>query len=368
MTVTDTMTSKMYNLGKALDVLSKTEPVSSVRFQAGEDLAQVKLASGWNAGLKERPGTDLLGDGAQVMVNGTPYLMSKDAALDLTSSVGLTRDYVCKTPGPMIESHVNYWLANSGKDYRLLTKDDAALAVTKSASIEPFSNVEILLKVEDAVRTKHGEGTEILVDYKLHHDLRRTAVRVVIPGHQEVIESYRHSASNPDTWSTGIQIVNSLTGAKPLSIQGYLFAWWCTNGAISTHAESAKYNRRTQGQEALDVQDWVYGSAKNVLDDLDHELDAIRELTTVSIEGEVAATMADIFSSYSVPVAQREQILLALAEDEDQTMYGLMQAITQAANGMDVQDEARERLMLIGGDLTRAATGRCQSCHRLPVV
>jgi hypothetical protein len=207
----------------------------------------------------------------------------------------------------------------------------------------------------------------VLADYKYTHDLRRSSYRLIVPEHVRQIASAR-AGGKDDQWSTGISVRNSLVGETPTSVQGYLFAWWCTNGSINTHAKSGKYNRRTQGQEEAEVYQWAKQSVDGILGGLEHMLDAVEDLTTTPVEGEVHAVLADIFKEYRVPQKSRESIITSLVEIEDLTMYGVMNAVTQAANVPGVDDKAITALMEIGGDLPRATSSRCEHCHRLAIA
>jgi hypothetical protein len=157
---------------------------------------------------------------------------------------------------------------------------------------------------------------------------------------------------------------NSIVGEKPLSLRGYLFAWVCTNGATSVHASSGNYNRRTMGQ-GEEVYDWARGQVDAILGGLEHELDAVTELTTVQLDGGVSQVMQSMFERYRVPLASRQQVIENLVDSDDLTAYGLMAAVTQAANVDSLPFGQVASLLEIGGDLPHSMSTRCQSCNRL---
>lgn len=361
---------KLLTLDEVRERLEPTEVLAAVTF-ALDGTAKFTLPNGWNVGLAEREGIELTD--ATVTIDNVERRMTKDALLAFTSSIGITREYVAKTPGDLMETHVNYWAKMlPSKSMKLMVgpgKNGAAgnvLATTK-ATITPFSNMALLDTAIAGIRSKYGQDAEILADYKFHNDLRRTAYRLIVPDYARHITSER-DGDTVDSWSTGVQVYNSLVGEKPTSLSGYLFAWWCTNGAISTHASSGNYNRRTQGGTQDELLEWAQASVDEILGGLEHEFDAIEELTTVKLGDDVSGTLTDIFTMYKVPVAMREQIILSLVESEDNSMYGVMNAITQAANGDGVHDHVRQTLMEIGGNLPAATTGRCAACKRLALT
>jgi hypothetical protein len=250
---------------------------------------------------------------------------------------------------------------------RLLAKDGLGTAFIKS-SLVTFPNIPLVERVVDRIKDRFG-NEELYVDYKMAHSLERTALRIVVPSYSKTIHSGRHTESKPDNWSLGLQLTNSIM-AHPetkLAVSGYLFAWWCTNGAISTHATSGNYNRRVSGQEVSEVLDWVGSCTDVIFEDLDHELDEIAGLTQVSLEGELNDVVQDLFKQYRIPKLAHQSVVDNLIESDDLTGYGLMQALTQTANDWNLTDHIRETLMSVGGTLPNSLTDRCSSCHRVKV-
>jgi hypothetical protein len=238
------------------------------------------------------------------------------------------------------------------------------LAITK-ASVEPISNLELLDAIVEKVHERFS-GTEVYGDFKFYHDLRTTGVRLVVP---EVV----HEVRDGDPWSIGISIGQSVVGERPLTIQGYLFRWVCSNGAITQH-NGAKYSRRGRGEG--DAYEW----AREVIDDIlgvyEHEFEVLDELARTPIPEyehggnrvqSRALALMDVFETYGVPLEARERIIQQLTDSDDFTVYGIMQAVTAVANDEDVRESVRRRLMEIGGDLPRANSNRCQQCRRLPL-
>lgn len=364
----DKMIPKLLTYEKLHEKLSKTEPLQQITLDM-DGTVQFSLPAGWNVGLKEADGTHVT-DASMHFPNhpdDEPVKMTKDAVLQLASSIGLPRDYVMKTPGPMVESHINYWAKSLPSEQRkfLGTADGSVMLASMKPSITPFSNVVLLEAAHAKLKEKFG-STPIYADYKFHHDLRRTAYRLIVPEPRN-IDTYRGGNAVTDQWSEGFQVINSLTGAVPTSLSGYLFAWVCTNGQISTHAHSGNYNRRTQGQDQGEMLDWAREAIDDIFIGLEHEFDAIEDLVKVKLGDDVALALADVFEQYRIPPTMRDRILLSLVESGDDTMYAIMQAITEAANADDVSDTVRTTLMEIGGDLPAAAGGRCSSCKRLAV-
>ena len=349
-------------------MLDTDEPDGGLSFTTGPECPiEFSLPKGWNSMVQDMLGTEIL-PAVTVKAGFNEYPMTKDALLDFTSTLSIQREYMMRTPGPLMQTHVDYWVKNTNRDYRFLVKDNAVVAMARKPTVVPFGNADILHQIA-ARMIANGliqYPSDLKVDFKMQHDLKYTSIRLIVPTPVRVIESLRHTTDNPDAWSIGVQLHNSLTGYSPMSVSGYLFAWTCANGATATHLDVAKYNRRTHGQDIETVMDWLDGAVDTILNELPVEVDAVGKLTEIDLTGEVSATMHDVFERLKVPMAARGPILDNVVDSEDATAYGLMQAITAAANDPDFTDEIRSRILYVGGDMPALLGDRCEQCHRLP--
>lgn len=354
---------KLLTVDNVMAQLAVTEPLAQIGF----DSATFKVAPDWNTKIDPNVvnGDDLVE--ASMTVGGQEYPLTYDALLEATSAIGITQAYTAKAPAFLTNDALNYWFDNKQPhDLKLLSMNGTARALTR-ATIVPFSNVRFMEEAVAAIETKYP-GVEVLVDSKFSHSLRKTYLRLVVPEIAKDIESARHGVDSPDTWSGGISFTNSLIGLGQTEISAYLFAWLCTNGAIATQGDT-KWNRRRGGQ-GDEVYDWMRLTVDDMLGQFDHEFEKVATLTGIGLEGqeeEVSRTLTDIFTEYKVPVAARERIILNMTNSDDLSMFGVMQAITMAANMADSPDGQVETLMRVGGDLAMAEHSRCEACHRLSV-
>lgn len=370
------MAGKLHDMDWLRERLSVTEPLDSVVFGAGSAKVRIdetdKEGKRWN----DRELTDVAPAWLQV-TGGERYALTRQAILEIGSECHIPRQYQQEVPTDLLAANVNWWLSSGlgERSFKLLTAGTAtapipeglidaeelplARAMTR-ASVSPFSNLALLDIILKGLEKKYGEGS-ILADYKFHHDLESTAFRLIVPGHQRVI-SGTHIAD--DTWSAGLQFKNSLTGLKQTALDAYLFRWWCTNGAIDTLPGSGGFARRGTTQE--DVLLWARDAVDEILGGLEHTLDEVQEMVAIPVTGDVTAVLADLFTRHSLPVKQQKSIIAAMADTDDMTMYGLMQAATQAANGEGMDPRSVESLMRMGGHIVRSsAAGRCEGCRRL---
>lgn len=360
-------------LEQVKELLATTEPLGDLEFQLdGTSHVQLNMPREWNDDEKEvknQPGTWMTDCTITFDETDHPIRLSKDALLKMTSEIGLNRHYVQKTPGPLIAVQANWWLNNGGvrgaNAVHLMTKDGDAVAARKDG-LQAFPNLPLIERVEERLAERYGRQ-ELMADAKFHHDFQRTALRIIVPDSGRVISSKRSTETKPDRWSVGLQFINSIM-ADPesrLSLSGYMFAWWCTNGAITQHGRSGAYNRRTQDQGLDVVQEWTSAVTDQALDALEPALDDVQALTRVSLEGELNQTLTDVFNTYHLPPALRVGVTEALIESDDLTAYGLMQAITQAANDPALSDHVSQTAMSIGGLIPHGLSERCGECHRV---
>jgi hypothetical protein len=249
-----------------------------------------------------------------------------------------------------------------GKSYKILgIQGDKAAAIPR-ASVMPYSNLRLLDTALESIQAQYGEG-QVFADYKFVHDLQRTHLRLIIPEHVRTIQN---TGTDNDTWSVGIQIKNSLTGLEQTEINGYLFRYWCTNGAIDTRSNSnAVWSRRGRiGRDEDAVFEWAKDAVDEVLGGFESSFDAVQAMTEINIEGSAREALNDVFSTYRIPGPHRDRIISSMINEDTLTMYSLMQAVTEAANADNLNAVDVDRLMRAGGDLPAfVEEGRCNPEH-----
>lgn len=352
----DDVRDKMLSLDQVREQLATTEPLVEVRLTRNDDL-RFHLEPGWNhdsRSLEAEAPVD-----ATVRADGREFTLTKGALLEATRLCGLTSAYVQRTPARLVEPVLN-WFFDGGTttDYKALVVNGQVSGISK-ASVQPFSNLRLTDAVLGAVEHRYGAG-EVLADRKFWHDLRSTTLRLVVPEHQRMIE---HTGTDNDSWSVGVEILNSLSGDHSTSLQGYLFRYWCTNGSTDTHATSGTWSRRDgQGDE---VYEWARHAVDDVLGGLEGTLDRVQEMANTSIQGETVQILQDVFTRYRVPTQQRQDITNAMVETPHLTEYSLMQAVTAAANSPELSPNVVNQLLRAGGNLPHALSSRCESCRRM---
>ena len=364
----ETMKAKLYTLDQARTALERTEPLATYGFTVGEDIS-FDVRPGWHHGIDTKDGTEPVD--AVITIGRGPgahqFPLTKDALLEASSICGLTKTYAVRCPAELLTPQLNFWFRDGLRsrtgtnDYQLLVAAETGAAITR-ASIQPFSNLRLMQIALDGIAQRYGNG-EILVDYKFAHSLRKTHLRLIIPEYMRAITA---TGTDEDTWSIGLQIKNSLIGEERTSIDGYLFRWWCTNGATDTRNSSGAWTRRGgTGERDSEVYEWAQAAVDDVLGGLEPALDAVQAMVDMPIAGNASEVLRDVFEHYRVPLPDRARIIEGMVEDTNLNMYTVMAAVTQAANHAGIPASHVDTLLQMGGDLPYAATSRCDACRRL---
>lgn len=373
----DDMRHKLLTVEQARTRLGATEPVHSYHFQTG-NAVRFSVDAGWQHGLKAKADDDPvsawvhLGRGSSAV----SLQLTKDAVLDAAARCGLPRTYLAQIPARLAEDQLNYWFHEDGmalrgkgrtaeRDLQVVVVAGKAIAWTKAAHT-PYSNLRLLDEALAGI-AERCPGDEVLVDYKFAHSPKHTRLRLIIPGRVRRITG---TGVSDDAWSVGVQLSASLLGETGIGLEGYLFRWFCTNGAIDTTAnvDGGYLKRNRPVAETDEGYQWVRTSTVSTLDRLDASLDAVQELVNVPVEGDLKHVLRDVFLRRQIPSGARSKIIETLAGYPDThqlTMYDLMNAITQAANDPAMQLNDADRLMAVGGELPHTGRHRCDACHRI---
>jgi hypothetical protein len=355
-----------------LERLSADEGLGSqtLSFDGSAGSAAFSFPPGWNIGLDEKEPDEITQAG--VSLDGSTYLLTKSAALAVTHAIGLPDGYVAKTPGALIQSHVNYWATHAPDvSFKFLTQEKDGLPVVRALtreSLVPFSNVGLITSVAEQVGLLYGVNREdLLVDFKSHHDINRTITRLVIPeeaGIQQTFEVVRRGEEAEDTWTPGVQISNSLTGAIPTQVSGYQFDWQDEAGVIPQHSV-AQWNRKSMGQDFDSVLEFLETGTEDIVNSFNHEWEVLGGTVPEKIKQDnLSLVLADTFLTYNVPMKARTGVMESLVVNGDLSFYGLVNAVSEQANLPEMPTLTVSKIMSIAGALATDVAHRCDGCGR----
>ncbi len=319
-------------------------------FQAVEGLEEVVVPK--KSGTSKFTVTD---DGLKWSPSDTAdeLTVTMDAAVQALRHVpGLSGTAIKEWPTSLLVDPLNWWFQNGvGEARALYNSDGEVLSFTKRAEAGIHRPTRMLEAVEDALNEK-GIATEDVYYDKVRVTLDRVSFAVVTHEKSEEIKA-------GDVFDAGIMVFGSPTGEAYTEVSPYLNRLVCTNGMISPVA-IGRYSHR--GSDGASIYDWTRDMTVQAWDAIDGELEAVRSLTGIEIDGNVHSVMADLFERHHVPARQRESILEALAEESDGTMFGVSQAFNRVANDIEDVDGLRH-LLMVSGDVAHQ-TERCSACMR----
>lgn len=383
-------TGKLIPLSQLREILGATEPIQSITVHTGQDMMAFKVEPLWNDGLADKTGTSpvearlVFGSADQDILANTGYGFTVDSFLEATSLVGLPKGYTGRCPAQLVEGALNYWYGGGmSRDIKLLLLGKTIGGMSRG-TIEPFSNLAILDAICERLEA-NGIDTDLAVyaDAKVHHDLLRTDFRLVLDdGLGLRVPSARDSAAHPDMYSVGIAVSNSLIGATQTSVEGYLFSWLTCAGAIDRQHASGMWSRRVAGQTIDDVAAWAGARTESILAGIGKfptqagltftpllgTFELVADLVNAGMdsgEAEISGTLQDVFANYAVPPAARQHIIAAMVDTDDLTMYGVMQAVSTAANCPELTAKHVDAVMAVAGEIPHVVGARCPECHRL---
>lgn len=357
----DQVKDKLISLNDVREQLSSTEPLAVHDFEVGAGVA-FRFEEDFNHGLKALQPNNTVN--AFISLGGRELQLTKSGLLDALKELKLPKGFLDRYSSDIVQNVFNYSYHDGGlgnSEYKVLSVSGNKAAALARAAVQPYSNLRLLDIVLDGIEAKYGSG-EVFADYKFTHNLQHTHIRLIVPEYVRVMEN---TGTDNDTWSTGVQLINSLTGVDQTQINGYLFRYWCTNGAIDTRSSAnSVWSRRGAAGRNDAVFEWARDAVDEVLGGLEGALDGVQALTDVRLDGVTRETMREMFREYGIPGPLRETITGNMINEDNLTMYSLMQAVTQAANNADLSPADVTRLMTVGGELPVAAeAGVCNSDH-----
>jgi hypothetical protein len=267
-------------------------------------------------------------------------------------------------PGP-------FWTAPEPAEGQELSPEEleppaCPLAVAQTrATVEPFSNVELLDAVIMAARAAFGDAAAeaALIDYKFFSDWEHTSFRVVFPDVQQTVDG------DEDAWCYGIEVTNSAIGLKQTTLTGYLFRFSTTGGLVDIENAAGGYNRRGSTPEAAYA--WAAESAGEIFGGMEPAFDGLRQLMTSDVDGDLDTVMGQLFHDSPVSKELKLRVLEDLEMNPEQlTMLHLADAASVAANVEDSTWRDVRTLHDLAGHILHQGGGMCRGqlesgCRRL---
>lgn len=338
-----TEAAQLLTVEQARERLAATEPFAAATFWTGEAGIEMHYGKGWPDGELTGPSSAWL-----TVPDGTTYQLTRQCASQIGSVARVNQKYAEWLPPELLSVNVTWALteglrkkSGDGLELKLLVagtgRDEAdtgdlPLAVAQTrATVDPFSNVELLNAVVLAIRAKLGNeaADSALVDYKMFHDLEHTSFRVVIPLAQQVIIG---TGTEDDAWCFGIEVSNSLIGLKQTTVSGYLFRFATLAGITDLEHAAGGFGRRGSTPQA--AYNWAGESSEEILGGIESAFAGLQALPDRIVDGEYGSVMEQFFRLSPVSRDLQLRIVTDLEETPvtELNMYDLAAVSAEAAN------------------------------------
>lgn len=261
---------------------------------------------------------------------------------------------------------LNYFFDHNPGEFKIITKDDGIVSFTRPQTtlFDPQSVLEVMA---ETVATHSGHGADAIEVDGLVHSFEETAFTVVDPDGARFVE-----ARVGDRTLGALGFHGSLLGRGPMELTARTRRVACRNGMVSSDG----FSRFKVGGEDDDaeggisrLEEWLRSQTESLFNGeaLQRELDRIQHLTQHAVSADqTGVVLADLFSRFNVSGAARQEVIDALEEERDGTMYGIVQSFTRAAqHSPHLAEAARNTLMRDAGQIAAHAEAICNECRRL---
>lgn len=295
---------------------------------------------------------------------GGAFALSDRALGQVAADVGIPKKYFDRmrdVAPDLFRENVHHWLRNE-PNRRLIRglrpepgeDGDPIGRAWLSDRYRRLDNIEIAktllpefenLDVPGGVRFHNAAVTE-----------SRLYVRALFPGMEREVKT-----GEPVCW--GVEIRNSEVGAGAFAINAFVLTLSCTNGMVASRELSARHVGRRLDEEGIfadetlradDSAFWL--AARDTLRAAISEarfeevVETLRATTTTEPIQRPIKASEELAQRHSLSEDEREAVLLSLMSSGDLTQWGLLSAVTEAAQTRESFDR-RVEMEEIGWDL-----------------
>ena len=249
-----------------------------------------------------------------------PFPMTETALHGLCSQIGVPTPYMKKSPNDVASENLNFWLKQTGKTAQIKIDNNVIIAVLPEKRV-PLSNSKVVSEIAE-------KGTVGLTRYTFNE--RGLWLDYLTPD----------LALEPkvgDIIRVGVQVFNSDTTLNMLSVRGLLYRLWCLNGAVSEREGLGRFaqkiywrNPESALREGIEVFDQICGKLA------EYQPNFIR-MQALEIDGN-EERLRKILKYGKIPASYFEAVQEVLHKQNDESLYGFYNAITQL--GRDAQDRS----------------------------
>lgn len=352
-------------------ILERTEPVLQHILQTdGSNDVKVTMPDDWNHQMKSLDDSVKTSCTIQYNDSDRKYFLTKRAMLSLLSMIGISDRYAYKTPGHLLESHVNYWFRNGGvgpdPDVKMLTKDDIAVAFMRVRH-PVVSNLELLEQIRRFFK-KRPDDPQLYFDPNIVNNYVETDFRIILPKVEFEVKTKRNGEEVVDKWHFGVHVSNSLIASmtKPLTLSGFMVEQRSLAGILPEYSQVTHFARGND-MDPEDLRGWIHSTLSQVFAILPVEAEIVQSMPEHSLSGKVGSVTTDLFRTMKIHRKVQEDSLENLTESGDMTSYGVMHALAKsvAVASTKFPPKIINHVQRVSGSLPARAEELCESCGRL---
>lgn len=295
-------------------------------------------------------------------LEGDAVPLTENALKTLAVALNIPQNYLLKCPARLQADNLNYWQGrlSERKRVRTVIGDDKVQALT-SPKFLPIKNVPIFEALVE--KLSKGDPSKLHLDV-FEHDWLVTRMALCHADASHKVQNGHFMDRNPevhvgDVVRAGVNVMNSLTQHQHTEVRPFAFRLFCANRMVTPlvggEGDSFRYDSKSD-PSPLDWLGEMIDQVGSQLEPLFANLDnaAQRQLPDPQMALEAQLT--------HVPGPLREAVVAAYQEEPDPTMWGVVNALTRAANDDAIEPRFRFRTQTHAGHL--AFDSRCDECGR----
>lgn len=283
---------------------------------------------------------------------GGAFDLNDHALGQLSNDVGIPKRYFdrMRTDAPdLFRENVHHWLRDepNRRLLRGLRPKDGGDLVGRAWLSDRYRRIDNIEIARTLLPEFEGLGTEVVF-----HNAAVTETKLYLRATFPAMEA-EVKVGEPVRW--GVELRNSEVGSGAFAINAFVLTLVCTNGMVASRELSARHVGRRLDEEGIfadetlaadDAAFWL--AARDTLraaiseSRFEEVLATLRETATGEKVVRPIAASEMLAQRFSLSEDEREAVLLSLASAGDMTQWGMLSAVTQAAQGRESFDRRVE--------------------------
>ena len=295
-----------------------------------------------NVSTQTMPASNIkLLDEVMIKVEDQEYIIKEANRINLCKFLSLPSPYIeGKCPTSLRNDNLNYWLSAYGEDVQVCHTNDTFIGLLKpNVPFVPF--YPVLEEISKVVENPS------ICNYKTWGNYSHNI---------ELSTPEKHEIKVGDFVKGGLSIRFSPFPDEPREISAYLTRLVCSNGMrIAEHGKRMRFS----GKGLSEILSGIRENVKGALQSLAERVGILTHMANTNVDDK-EHMIHRMFAEFGLPAKMYNMVMEAAAGEED-TMWGVVNAFTAAANNVASIHE-RIRLQSVAGDFVAQHKDRCPQC------